>query len=85
MKGILWGCCLVVFLLMSATAYPDLDELEVVDRVDLNRYLGKWYEIASYPAWFQKGCTASTAEYTLLADGKIRVVIVVIKIARMDP
>ena len=48
--------------------------LEVVDKVDLERYLGKWYEIASYPAWFQRGCTASTAEYSLLDDGKIRVV-----------
>jgi apolipoprotein D and lipocalin family protein len=45
-----------------------------VDAVDLNRYLGKWYEIASYPAWFQKDCNASTAEYSLLPDGKIQVV-----------
>ncbi|MGD9226318.1 MAG: lipocalin family protein [Desulfobacterales bacterium] len=73
MKRTLCGCCLMVFLLMSAAAYPDLSELEVVDRVDLNRYLGKWYEIASYPAWFQKGCTASTAEYTMRSDGKIKI------------
>ena len=51
--------------------YPPL---EVVESVDINRYAGKWYEIASYPAWFQKGCTASTAEYSLLPNGKIRVV-----------
>jgi len=48
--------------------------LTVVDSVDLQRYLGKWYEIASYPAWFQKGCTGSTAEYSLSPDGKIQVV-----------
>ena len=48
--------------------------LTVVDAVDLQRYLGKWYEIASYPAWFQKECTGSTAEYSLLPDGKIQVV-----------
>ena len=48
--------------------------LTVVDTVNLNRYLGKWYEIASYPAWFQKGCTGSTAEYSLLPDGRIQVV-----------
>ena len=47
--------------------------LETVASVDIERYLGKWYEIAGYPAWFQKGCTASTAEYTLLPDGTIRV------------
>jgi hypothetical protein len=32
--------------------------------VDLDRYLGLWYEIASFPAWFQRGCTAVTAEYS---------------------
>jgi apolipoprotein D and lipocalin family protein len=48
--------------------------LTVVDHVDLQRYLGKWYEIASYPAWFQRDCTGSTAEYSLLPDGGIRVV-----------
>lgn len=31
--------------------------LITVSAVDLNRYLGNWYEIASYPAWFQKGIT----------------------------
>ena len=74
MKRIIGGCCLVAFQLISATAHPDSPELKVVDSVDLRRYLGKWYEIASYPAWFQKGCTASTAEYTMLSDGKIRVI-----------
>jgi len=48
--------------------------LPVVGKVDLNRYLGKWYEIARYPAWFQKGCVHATAEYSLLDDGKIQVV-----------
>jgi len=52
----------------------DLPPLTVVDRVEMERYLGKWYEIASYPAWFQKGCTGSTAEYSMLPKGKIRVV-----------
>lgn len=52
----------------------DKAPLRVVDSVDLERYLGKWYEIASYPAWFAKNCTATTAEYTLLPDGKIQVV-----------
>jgi len=57
----------------TATA-KDKPPLTVVDTVDLERYLGKWYEIASYPAWFQKGCTGSTAEYSQLPDGKIQVI-----------
>lgn len=27
------------------------------------RYLGRWFEIARYPVSFQKGCTATTADY----------------------
>lgn len=48
--------------------------LETVEAVDLQRYLGTWYEIARYPAPFQEGCVGSTAEYILRDDGKIRVV-----------
>ncbi len=48
--------------------------LEVVPHVDLRRYLGTWYEIATIPQRFQKGCVGVTAEYTLRADGDIDVV-----------
>lgn len=42
--------------------------------VDLNRYLGRWYEIARYEAGFQKECEYVTADYSLRPDGKIKVV-----------
>ena len=48
--------------------------LDTVDYVDLDRYLGKWYEIASFPQKFQKGCTATTAEYSKRKDGDIKVI-----------
>jgi len=41
--------------------------------VDLQRYLGTWYEIARYDASFERGCEAVTAEYSLRKDGSIRV------------
>jgi len=47
--------------------------LEVVPKVDLERYLGKWYEIAHLPARFQEGCDHTTATYSLLKDGGISV------------
>ena len=65
---------LVLTLSACAGAPKDMPPLEVVDSVDLERYLGTWYEIASYPAWFAKECTATTAEYSALEDRKIRVV-----------
>ena len=39
--------------------------LQTVPNVDLKKYAGKWYEIASYPTRFQKRCTCTTAEYTV--------------------
>jgi apolipoprotein D and lipocalin family protein len=47
--------------------------LDVVDEVELERYLGRWYEIASFPQRFQEGCVATTATYTFREDGRIRV------------
>ena len=71
-ESILIGALL--FSLATAGFGEEQQPLDVVDSVDLKRYVGRWYEIASYPAWFQRGCTGSMAEYTLLSDGKIRVI-----------
>jgi apolipoprotein D and lipocalin family protein len=48
--------------------------LEVVPQVDVQRYLGTWYEIATIPQRFQKGCVGVTAHYSPRADGDIDVV-----------
>lgn len=45
--------------------------LQTVPFVDLQKYAGKWYEIASYPQRFQKGCYCTTAEYTATDKGYI--------------
>lgn len=42
--------------------------------VDLDRYLGRWYELYRYDASFQKDCEAVAADYSRNADGTIRVV-----------
>ncbi len=41
--------------------------------VELDRYLGKWYEVARYDMRFEKGCEGVTAEYSKRPDGLIRV------------
>jgi apolipoprotein D and lipocalin family protein len=51
----------------------EFSTLEVVPHVELNRYLGKWYEIAHLPARFQEGCSETTATYTLAENGSINV------------
>ena len=45
-------------------------DVTTVPFVDLSRYVGKWYEMASFPQSFQRGCVASTADYSLNSDGK---------------
>lgn len=41
--------------------------------VDVEKYLGKWYEIARYENRFEKDCEGVTAEYSKLPDGKVGV------------
>ena len=45
----------------------------VVQNVDAARLSGTWYEVARFPAPFQAGCYATTAEYTVRPDGLIGV------------
>lgn len=45
-----------------------------VDHVDLGRYAGTWYDVASYPQRFQRGCHCTRARYSKNDDGTIAVV-----------
>jgi len=45
--------------------------LQTVPIVDLQKYSGKWFEIASFPQQFQKGCHCTTAEYTISEKGYV--------------
>src|SRR5690606_25234561 len=50
-----------------------MPELRVVDNVDLDKYLGEWYEIARLPARFERNCYATRAIYSKNDDGTIKV------------
>jgi len=71
--SILGGFLIVTGCASSTTERLHLPPLRTVAHVDLSRYLGTWYEIASFPQRFQRGCTATTAIYTPRDDGKIDV------------
>ena len=48
---------------------------EVVDKVDVDRYMGTWYEIAKIPMYFQRKCAGgTTATYSLKENGDVKVV-----------
>jgi apolipoprotein D and lipocalin family protein len=57
-----------------ASAPRGLGPLALVDTVDAQRYLGRWYEIARFQHGFEKSIVGATAEYSLRDDGKIQVV-----------
>lgn len=54
-------------------AKGSLKPLQSVESVELDRYLGKWYELAKFPNWFQRKCKEATAEYSKLPNGQIEV------------
>ena len=47
---------------------------EPAKAVELDRYLGRWYELARYEFGYQKDCEAVTADYRLLENGQVGVV-----------
>jgi apolipoprotein D and lipocalin family protein len=74
MRAMLGGAVVAAFVALGCGGAGDgLPPLHTVDRVDLDRYLGTWYEIARYPNSFQEGCQATTATYSLRDDGDIKV------------
>ncbi len=67
MKPYLLVLCLIISAKFNAMA--QLPELQTVPHVDVKKYSGKWYEIASFPLIFQRGCHCTTAEYTMTDKG----------------
>lgn len=61
---------LTLFFIGCSKNNPSLD---TVKSVDIDRYLGTWYEIARYPHSFEEGCSNVSATYSLKDDGKINV------------
>lgn len=70
---------ILMFLVLAAflqgvMAQGKTKPVEPVAKVDLERYSGKWFEIAKYPNKFQKQCVGNvTATYTLKLNNKLEV------------
>lgn len=60
--------------LMSPVTPQAGNAVRTVAGVDLNRYLGDWYEVAKYPNWFQRSCVGDVvAAYARRDDGRLSV------------
>lgn len=69
---------IILIILLTAAASTlaarKLPPLSTVDKVDLQRYAGLWYQIAYFPMRFQpKDAKLTTAEYTLHPKGYVTV------------
>lgn len=47
---------------------------DIIQNFELNKYLGTWYEIARFDHRFERGLSSVTANYSLLPDGKVKVI-----------
>lgn len=66
----------IIFLISCASSQDkDFPPLTTVEQVDLNKYVGLWYEVAKIPNSFQDQCAyGTTAEYKIDKDGDIIVI-----------
>ena len=63
----------ITLALLFAAVLGGCKSTPTVPFVDIERYMGQWYQIAAYETSFNKGLVGVTAEYTLLADGSVQV------------
>lgn len=62
----------IAFILSACTGLPE--GVHPVKEFDLNKYLGKWYEIARLDHSFERGLNNVSATYSLRGDGGVRVI-----------
>ena len=71
--SVFFSTCILVFSLSAQGQSNDVP-VKTIPSLDVQRYLGAWYEIAKYPNWFQRKCLSNTkAVYSARADGTLKV------------
>ena len=72
MKKRMMYIMIAVAMLAGCVSGPKVDNAPVAE-LDLNRYLGEWYEIARFDHSFERGVEQAKAVYMLKEDGTIKV------------
>lgn len=74
MKWLLVGLVLVPAIFLVGGRINQQPRLETVDELDVDKYLGEWYAVASIETFFNNSCAwGNKAEYSLRKDGRIDV------------
>jgi apolipoprotein D and lipocalin family protein len=73
MRSLILGVSLVLASCGGPTTTErlGLPALQTVERVEVDRYLGDWFEVASFPQDVQAGCSGTNTNYALRDDGEI--------------
>lgn len=61
-------------LIFSCNSQNSMIDKTVVKELDIDKYLGTWYEIARFDHRFERGLVGVTANYSMRDDGKIKVI-----------
>ncbi len=69
MRYFLYG---FLFILSGCVGIPE--GVQPVSNFELNKYLGKWYEVARLDHSFERGLNQVSAEYSLRKDGGVNVI-----------
>ena len=77
-KGIFILLIVICFTIIETTSTSAQIQVTMIDKtvvkeLDLQKYLGTWYEIARYNHRFERGLAGVTADYSIREDGKIKV------------
>lgn len=69
-KSVLFISIVLLFTACSSKNPP----LQTVEKVDLPKYLGTWYEIARFEHFFEKDCKNVSANYSMMDEETIKVI-----------
>lgn len=73
MKKLLLFSGLALIITFTSFSQNTMIDKTVVKELDINKYLGTWYELARYDHKFERGLVGVTAKYSFREDGKIKV------------
>jgi lipocalin len=65
---------ILALVFVSCKSQSTMIDKSVVKDLDIEKYLGTWYELARYDHSFERGLVGVTATYSMRQDGKIKVV-----------